>query len=151
MIALAALGFGAGRFLLGTEYAPFLGTVIAWMVASTGFNLFGMDDRSFWAYVVSGVDLRRILAGKNLALALIGVPAVTLVAVLMSVIAGEFSHLSTAILAALGGPGGVARSWQCDVCDGSVSHAGIEPVRKSQCIGGGRGWWQSSEFWWPVP
>ncbi len=73
-IALAALGFGAGRFLLGTEYAPFLATVIAWMVASTGFNLFGMDDRSFWAYVVSGVDLRQILAGKNLALALIGVP-----------------------------------------------------------------------------
>ena len=101
VIGLAAVGFGAGRFLLGTEYAPFLGTVIAWMVASTGFNLFGMDDRSFWAYVVSGVDLRRILAGKNLALALIGVPAVSLVALLMSLIAGEFSHLATAIVAAL--------------------------------------------------
>ncbi len=101
VIALAALGFGAGRFLLGTEYAPFLATVIAWMVASTGFNLFGMDDRSFWAYVVSGVDLRRILAGKNLALALIGVPAVGFVAVLMSLVAGEFAHLLAAILAAL--------------------------------------------------
>jgi ABC-2 type transport system permease protein len=101
VLALAALGFGAGQFLLGTEYAPFLATVIAWMVASTGFNLFGMDDRSFWAYVVSGVDLRRILAGKNLALALIGVPAVGLVAVLMSSVAGEFSHLASAILAGL--------------------------------------------------
>lgn len=101
VIALAVAGFGAGRFLLGTEYAPFLATVIAWMVASTGFNLFGMDDRSFWAYVVSGVDLRRILAGKNLALALIGVPAVSLVALLMSLLVGEFSHLITAILAAL--------------------------------------------------
>ncbi|HUP14878.1 MAG TPA: hypothetical protein VM848_02320 [Acidimicrobiia bacterium] len=101
VIALAALGFGGGRFLLGTEYAPFLATVIAWMVASTGFNLFGMDDRSFWAYVVSGVDLRRILAGKNLALALIGVPAVAFVAVLMSLVAGEFAHLATAMLSSL--------------------------------------------------
>ena len=101
VVALAAIGFGAGRFLMGTEYAPFLATVIAWMVASTGFNLFGMDDRSFWAYVVSGVDLRRILAGKNLALALIGVPAVGLVAVLMSLLAGDVSHLATAILAAV--------------------------------------------------
>ena len=101
VVALAAIGFGAGRFLMGTEYAPFLATVIAWMVASTGFNLFGMDDRSFWAYVVSGVDLRRILAGKNLALALIGVPAVGFVAVLMSLLAGDVSHLATAILAAV--------------------------------------------------
>jgi ABC-2 type transport system permease protein len=101
VIALAALGFGAGRFLIGTEYAPFLATVIAWMVASTGFNLFGMDDRSFWAYVVSGVDLRRILAGKNLALALIGVPALILVALLTSLIGGEFSHLATAIVTGL--------------------------------------------------
>jgi len=101
VIALAAVGFGGGRFLLGTQYAPFLATVIAWMVASTGFNLFGMDDRSFWAYVVSGVDLRRILAGKNLALAVIGVPAVAIVAVLMSLLAGEFAHLMTAILSSL--------------------------------------------------
>ena len=99
VVALAALGFGAGRFLIGTEYAPFLATVIAWMVASTGFNLFGMDDRSFWVYVVSGVDLRRILAGKSLALALVGFPAVGLVAVLMALIAGEFSHLASAVLA----------------------------------------------------
>lgn len=100
-IALAALGFGAGRFLLGTEYAPFLATVIAWMVASTGFNLFGMDDRSFWAYVVSGVDLRQILAGKNLALALIGIPAVSLVAVTGSLLVADFSHLLSAILASI--------------------------------------------------
>ena len=32
---LAAIGFGGGRFLLGTEYAPFLAAVIAWMVATT--------------------------------------------------------------------------------------------------------------------
>ena len=101
VVALAAIGFGAGQFLLGTEYAPFLATVIAWMVASTGFNLFGMDDRSFWAYVVSGADLRRILAGKNLALALIGIPAVAFVAVLVSLIAGEFAHLLTAVVSSL--------------------------------------------------
>ncbi len=101
VIALAAIGFGVGGFLIGTEYAPFLATVIAWMVGSTSFNLFGMDDRSFWAYLVSGVDLRRILAGKNLALALIGIPAVSLVALLMSLAAGDVSHLLTAILSAL--------------------------------------------------
>ena len=101
VIGLAAIGFGLGRFLLGTEYAPFLAIVIAWMVATTGFNLFGMDDRSFWAYVVSGVDLRRILAGKNLALALIGVPAVGAVAISFATLAGEVDHLATAILAAL--------------------------------------------------
>ena len=101
VIALAALGFGGGRFLIGTEYAPFLSTVIAWMVASTGFNLFGMDDRSFWAYLVSGVELRRVLAGKNLALAVIGVPAVALVSLLLSLVAADASHLATAILSAL--------------------------------------------------
>jgi ABC-2 type transport system permease protein len=101
VIALAAIGFGAGRFMIGTEYAPFLATVIAWIVATSAFNLFGMDDRSFWAYVVSGVDLRQILAGKNLALSLVGLPGVLVVAIVFSSIAGAFVHLPAAILAAL--------------------------------------------------
>ncbi|MGH8928267.1 MAG: hypothetical protein ACRDWH_07940, partial [Acidimicrobiia bacterium] len=101
VIALGALGFGVGRFLLGTEYAPFLATVVAWMVASTGFNLFGMDDRSFWGYLVSGVDLKQVLAGKNLALALIGIPAVGVVVVLVALAVGDFSHFLSALIAAL--------------------------------------------------
>jgi hypothetical protein len=99
-VALAFLGLGAGRMLLGTEYAPFLAVIVAWMAASTtGFNLFGFDDRSFWGYLVTGVELRRVLIGKNLAVVLVGLPVLTLVAVVLALLAGDGSHLLSAVLA----------------------------------------------------
>ncbi|HSL27111.1 MAG TPA: hypothetical protein VLA54_12595 [Acidimicrobiia bacterium] len=101
VITMALLGYGVGRALLGTAYAPFLAAVVAWMVATTGFNIFGMDDRSFWAYLVTGVDLRRVLIGKNLAFGLIGAPLLILVAVVLAVLSGQFAHLLSAILAGI--------------------------------------------------
>lgn len=101
-VALAALGVGAGRMLLGTEYSPFLAVVVAWMAASTtGFNQFGFDDRSFWGYLVTGVDLRRVLAGKNMAVALVGLPVLALVAVAAAALVGDASNLLSALLAGM--------------------------------------------------
>jgi ABC-2 type transport system permease protein len=99
-VALAALGLGAGRSLFGTEYSPFLSVIVAWMAASTtGFNQFGFDDRSFWAYLVTGVELRRVLLGKNLAVVLMGLPVLVLVAIVMAVLVGDARHLLSAVLA----------------------------------------------------
>jgi ABC-2 type transport system permease protein len=101
-VALAALGVGAGRMLLGTEYSPFLAVVVAWMAASTtGFNQFGFDDRSFWAYLVTGVDLRRVLAGKNMAVALVGLPVLALVAIVAAALVGDARNLLSALLAGM--------------------------------------------------
>jgi ABC-2 type transport system permease protein len=100
-IAMALLGFGAGRSLLRTEYAPFLAAVVAWMVATTGFNVFGMDDGSFWAYLVSGVDLRRVLIGKNLAFGLLGAPLLVVAALVLAFVSGHYAHLLAAILGGL--------------------------------------------------
>ncbi|HEX5672452.1 MAG TPA: hypothetical protein VFY46_06975, partial [Acidimicrobiia bacterium] len=99
-VALAFLGLGAGRMLLGTEYSPFLAVIVAWMAASTtGFNQFGFDDRSFWGYLVTGVDLRRVLVGKNLAVALVGLPVLALVAAVLAALVGDAQHLMSAVLA----------------------------------------------------
>lgn len=99
-VALAALGLGAGRMLFGTEYSPFLAVIVAWMAASTtGFNQFGFDDRSFWGYLVTGVELRRVLVGKNLAVVLVGLPVLALVAVVLAVLVGDARHLLSAVLA----------------------------------------------------
>ena len=81
IIAMIVIGFGAGRALLGTEFSPLLTVMVAFLgVSVTGFNLFGGDAGSMWAYVSSGVSYRQVLMGKNLALALITVPLLVLVA-----------------------------------------------------------------------
>ncbi|HUO46755.1 MAG TPA: hypothetical protein VM470_07980 [Acidimicrobiia bacterium] len=99
-VALAVVGFGVGRILIGTEYAPFLAVVVAWMAAtSTGFNQFGLDDRSFWAYLVTGVDMRMVLKGKNLSVAALGAPAVVGLAFIAAILVGDFRNVPAALLA----------------------------------------------------
>lgn len=101
-IAMLALLFGAGRFVIGTAYAPLVAVVGGWVaVSGTGFNQFGVDDRSFWAYLCSGVSLRKVLAGKNLALVVLGLPIVVILGLVGAVAAGTFRTLPTALLAAL--------------------------------------------------
>ncbi|MDP3984838.1 MAG: hypothetical protein Q8Q52_07555 [Acidimicrobiia bacterium] len=129
-VALAALGFGVGRFLLGTEYAPFLAVVVAWMAASsTGFNQFGFDDRSFWAYLVSGVDMRRVLRGKNLAIAMVGLPVLVMLALGAAVLTGDFRHLLSAILTG----GAVLAVWLA--VGNVVSILGAYPLPESNLFG----------------
>jgi ABC-2 type transport system permease protein len=102
VVALAAVAFVAGRVLFGTEYAPFLAVVVAWMAASTtGFNQFGLDDRSFWGYLVSGVDLRKVQIGKNAAIAVIGLPVLVVAAVAAAIMVGTFRHFPAAVLAGI--------------------------------------------------
>ncbi len=101
-LTVALLGLGAGRFLVGTEYGPFLAVAVGWVAATlTGFNQFGLDDRSFWGYVVTGVDLRRVLEGKNLTIALLGAPAIAALALAAGLLAGDLRHVPAAVLAAL--------------------------------------------------
>jgi ABC-2 type transport system permease protein len=100
-VAMLALLLGSSQFVFGTEYAPLVAVVGGWVgVSGTGFNQFGMDDRTFWAYVCSGVNLRKVLAGKNLALVMLGVPVALILGVLGGVVGGTFRTLPTALLAA---------------------------------------------------
>jgi ABC-2 type transport system permease protein len=129
-VALAALGLGAGRFLIGTEYAPFLAVVVAWMAATaTGFNQFGLDDRSFWAYLVSGVDMKLVLKGKNLAVALIGMPVLVVAAAVTAGLVGDVRHLPSAILAG----GAVLTLWLA--VGNVVSILGGYPLPESNLFG----------------
>ncbi|MCA1736344.1 MAG: hypothetical protein LC739_09570 [Actinobacteria bacterium] len=78
-VALLVLAAGIGRQLLGTEFAPLVAVAGAFIgVNATGFNLLGMDNGSFWAYLASGVSWRAVMVGKNLAI-LIVAGAVSLV------------------------------------------------------------------------
>jgi ABC-2 type transport system permease protein len=70
--ALLVVATGVGRQLLGTEFAPLVAVAGAFIgVNATGFNLLGMDNGSFWAYVAAGVPWRSVMIGKNLAILIV--------------------------------------------------------------------------------
>ncbi|MGI8516009.1 MAG: hypothetical protein ACR2NT_12970 [Acidimicrobiia bacterium] len=71
-VALLVLATGIGQQLLGTEFAPLVAVAGAFIgVNFTGFNLFGMDSGSFWAYLAAGVGWRSVLIGKNVAILIV--------------------------------------------------------------------------------
>ncbi len=102
LIAMIVFGFGAARALLGTEFSPLLTVMVAFLgVSITGFNLFGVDAGSMWAYVSSGASYRQVLVGKNLAVALITVPLLVLVALVGSLTGGTWATTLVALMAGL--------------------------------------------------
>lgn len=87
-IALLVVATGVGRQLLGTDYAPLVAVAGAFIgVNATGFNLFGMDNGSFWAYLASGVPWRSVILGKNVAILLVA-GVVTLVMAIIGLLVG---------------------------------------------------------------
>jgi ABC-2 type transport system permease protein len=129
-VAMVAVLLGAGRFVIRTGFAPLLAIVGGWVaVSGTGFNQFGMDDRSFWAYLVSGVDLRKVLAGKNLALLALGAPIAIVLGVAGAALTGAFHLLPVAFL----GAGAVMAVWLAVGCNASV--LGPFPLPESNMFG----------------
>ena len=48
---------------------------------------------------MTGVELRRVLVGKNLAVVLVGMPVLAVVAVVSAMLVGDVQHLPSAVLA----------------------------------------------------
>jgi ABC-2 type transport system permease protein len=129
-VAMVAVLLGAGRFVIRTGFAPLLAVVGGWVaVSGTGFNQFGMDDRSFWAYMVSGVDLRKVMAGKNLALIALGSPIAIVLGIAGAAVTGAFHLLPVALLAA----GAVMAVWLAVGANASV--LGPFPLPESNMFG----------------
>lgn len=99
-IALLVVATGIGRQLLGTEYAPLVAVAGAFIgVNATGFNLFGMDNGSFWAYLASGVSWRSVLVGKNLAILIVTGVVSVVIAVIGFVVGGNVFTFLIALFA----------------------------------------------------
>ena len=96
-VTVMVFGFVAAS-TLDTPFASFLAVLATWaVIAALVPNQFGADGGSFWVYVAAPTDLRAVLAGKNIALAVVAGPVAVTVGVAGAVVGGTAVHLVTAI------------------------------------------------------
>jgi ABC-2 type transport system permease protein len=101
LIGVVVLATVGSLRLLGSEYAPYLGTMMAgFLVLGLVPNQFGFDGGSFWGYVTLSRDPTEILKGKNLALGGFVLACALVGAVAGAAIGGTPAHLPVAVLAA---------------------------------------------------
>jgi ABC-2 type transport system permease protein len=94
-VTLLVFGF-IGASVIQTPLASFLSVVATWaVVASVAPNQFGADGRTFWAYVVAPTELGVVLAGKNLAWAMVAAPVAGVVGAIGAVMGGSAEYLLT--------------------------------------------------------
>jgi hypothetical protein len=70
-----------------------------------GANQFGNDGRAWWSHTVVPDNARADLAGKNYALALIGLPLAGAVALVFSLVTGGWAYVPAALLLSVAGIG----------------------------------------------
>jgi ABC-2 type transport system permease protein len=129
-IAVLVLTTGLGRQLVGTELAPLIAVAGAFIgVNAVGFNVLGMDDKSFWAYVASGVPWREVLAGKNLAIFFLSGTVTAILAVVGLFVGGT----PLTFLIALFSGAAVALVWVA--VGNNVSVLGAFPMPESNLFG----------------
>ncbi|MBK5294040.1 MAG: hypothetical protein JJE04_20485 [Acidobacteriia bacterium] len=79
--------------------------VTATMLSVVALNQFGLDGAAYWMNVVAGNDPRRDLVGKNLAVALVALPATAVVATIAAAITGGWPYIPLALLGGVAGCG----------------------------------------------
>ncbi|MFM2438474.1 MAG: hypothetical protein RLZ55_1293 [Actinomycetota bacterium] len=126
----------AGRSLFSPDpgaMGQFVGAIVLFFVLfQSAPNVFGIDNAAVSGYLLSGVDMRRILQGKLLALLLIGVALGVVLQLAMAATHGTWSELPVG-LAALPIP------WLVWVGLGSVlSVGGAYPIKAGRNTVAGR-------------
>lgn len=97
IVVIAAVGVSALR----TEFGPFLSVPMAFfLVVALVVNQFGFDGGSFWGYVTIAPDMLDVLRGKNLAVAVFGIPVAASAAVVGAVLAGTWVFVPAAVISA---------------------------------------------------
>lgn len=100
LIGIVVIG-GLAVPALRTDFGPFLSVPMAFfVVVALVVNQFGYDGGSFWGYVTIAPDMLDVLRGKNLAVAVFGIPVATVAAVVGAVLAGTWVYVPAAILSA---------------------------------------------------
>lgn len=99
IISTFASGAGDPRTVLFAMAAATLLSVIA-------LNQFGLDGAAYWMNIVAGNDPRRDLLGKNIAVALIAIPATAVVATIVAALTGGWVYIPLAIAGGVAGCGG---------------------------------------------
>ena len=79
--------------------------VTATMLSLIALNQFGLDGAAYWMNVVAGHDPRRDLLGKNLAVALVAIPATAVLAVVVAALTGGWAYIPLAIAGGAAGCG----------------------------------------------
>lgn len=91
--------FGASLF--DRAWFPFLAVMAVWAVtASVVPNQFGVDGGTVWGYVASSGSLSTVLAGKNVAWALVAAPVAAVTGVAGAIVAGSIEYLAASLLLA---------------------------------------------------
>jgi ABC-2 type transport system permease protein len=99
MALWATLGGGRdGRSVL-------LATVAGYIAVINSANQFGFDGAARWIDVVAGDTARATLVGKNVAQAVVIVPAVLVIAVVAAALTGGWVYVPSAVVLAVGGLG----------------------------------------------
>jgi ABC-2 type transport system permease protein len=80
--------------------------VTATMLSVVALNQFGLDGAAYWMNVVAGNDPHRDLVGKNLAVAVVAIPATAVVATITAAITGGWVYIPLAVLGGVAGCGG---------------------------------------------
>jgi ABC-2 type transport system permease protein len=80
--------------------------VTATMLSVVAINQFGLDGAAYWMNVVAGNDPHRDLVGKNLAVAVVAIPATAVVATITATITGGWAYIPLAVLGGVAGCGG---------------------------------------------
>ncbi|MEP7055367.1 MAG: hypothetical protein ABI912_08985 [Actinomycetota bacterium] len=89
----------------GNPHTVLFAMVTATMFSIIALNQFGLDGAAYWMNVVAGNDPRRDLVGKNLAVAVVAMPATGVVAVVSAAITGGWVYVPLALLGGLAGCG----------------------------------------------
>lgn len=95
LISLRVLSIGSGRVVL-------LAAVPAFLFGASACNQYGFDGPAHWTNVAVGGRAGDDLLGKNIARTVIAVPLVVVVALALSVLAGDGSYLPAALALAVG-------------------------------------------------
>jgi ABC-2 type transport system permease protein len=101
---LLALALVVAAALSGWDHPALVlvALVVVFMLSQNSLNQFGWDGPAYWANVVSGVDPRDDLAGRNLAAMLAGLGATAVLAVALAAVTGGWLYVPVALCVAAG-------------------------------------------------
>jgi ABC-2 type transport system permease protein len=102
----AAIGLFSGVSSGGGDPRSVLfAMVTATMLSLISLNQFGLDGAAYWMNIVAGPDPRRDLVGKNLAVALVALPATAVVASILAAFTGGWVYVPLAVAGGCAGCG----------------------------------------------
>jgi ABC-2 type transport system permease protein len=101
---VVVLVFGSASEILSSGFGGYLGAVVTLSAMITmATNQFGPDGKTLWGYAVAPLSMGSVLRGKNLALALVVLPAALIGSVVGAAMGDSWETLPGGVFASLAG------------------------------------------------